>query len=140
MRIYNLLFYKSYQLAIRSKNFDDLPVLGGLIFVAACVMFNIFTVFGVLQGIGIIDSNLFDKKYKYIFSLLLILVLLGYYLYKNRYIRILDRFESNGSNFIKRIHPVIVIIVYYVLSFALLLLAAFYKNRDWIFQNIPIDY
>ena len=45
MRIYNYLYYKTYLLAQRSKNFDDIPVLGGMLFVIPCFMFNIFTFF-----------------------------------------------------------------------------------------------
>lgn len=32
MRIYNYLFYKTYILAKHSRNFDDTPVYGGIIF------------------------------------------------------------------------------------------------------------
>jgi hypothetical protein len=65
MRVYNYLFYKSYQLALRSKNFDDMPTLGGIIFVVACIMFNIFTVSLALEGFGISNIS-FKKEYKYL--------------------------------------------------------------------------
>jgi hypothetical protein len=135
MRIYNLLFYKSYQLSKRSGNFDDVPVLGGITFVVACLMFNIFTFFMLLDGLGIGNSVTFNKKYKYVFSLLLVVSLFGYYLYNNRYKKILERLEKKESDFIKGLHPIIVIAVYYILSFGLLLLAGLYKNHDWIFKN-----
>ncbi len=31
MKIYNYLFYKSYQMGERSKNFEGMPILGGIL-------------------------------------------------------------------------------------------------------------
>lgn len=136
MRIYNLLFYKTYQLSVRSRNFDDIPVLGGLLFVLPCLMFNIFTLFIFLEGIGILDRFIFVKQLKYPFSFSLILGLLWFYSYKGRYKKIINRFENNPSNIIKSLHPLIIIAMYYISSFGLLLLAGLFKNHDWIFKNI----
>jgi|SRR5690554_3309355 len=133
MRIYNYLFYKSYLLAQRSRNFDDIPVLGGLIFVAACVMFNIFAISFVLVGAGLIDVD-FEEKYKYPFSFGLIGILLFYYLYKGKYKRIVAK-NSERSKHGLQIHPILVIIFYYVISFLIMLVAGMYKNNDWIFSK-----
>lgn len=133
MRIYNYLFYKSYLLAQRSKNFDDVPVLGGLVFVILCFILNIFTVIGLLEGLDIDTHIEFKREYKYIFSLSIVVLLLLYYIYKGRYKRIIERFEQKDAGL--KLHPVIVIIVYYGISIFLMLLAATYKNRDWIFAQ-----
>jgi len=93
MKIYNYLFYKSYQLAIKSRNFDDMPVLGGIIFLVLCLMFNLFTIMLTLEGFGLIDINL-DEKYKYLFSLALMLTVLFYYLQGNRYERIIEHYHK----------------------------------------------
>lgn len=134
MRIYNYLFYKSYLLAKRSKNFDDIPVLGGLIFVVACLMFNIFTIAIFFEGTGIIDEYPFKTEYKYVFSIVLVLLVLLYYLFKGRYKRIIGDYEQKKSGNVQ-LHPILVIIIYYVVSFGLLLLAGMYKNHDWIFAQ-----
>lgn len=134
MRIYNYLFYKSYLLAKRSKNFDDIPALGGLIFVAACLMFNIFTIEILFQATGIIDEYPFKPEYKYVFSIALVTLVLLYYLLKGRYKRIIDDYEQKKSGNVQ-LHPIFVIIIYYVVSFGLLLLAGMYKNHDWIFAQ-----
>jgi len=134
MRIYNYLFYKTYLLAQRSKNFDDMPALGGIIFVVACLMFNIFTITIFLDGIGFLEGYPFKEKYKYPFVFGLVIIVLFYYLYKGRYKKIIGEYERIG-NVKGRLHPVIVIIIYYGVSFGLLLLAGLYKNHDWIFAQ-----
>jgi len=136
MRIYNYLFYKTYILAQRSGNFNDAPVLGGIIYVIACVMFNIFTVSFIIQGAGIIETDfiIFDKQYKWIFSILLVILVLAYYYYNGRYKKIISKYEKEKEGKLI-IHPLIVIFIYFSTSFALLLISALYKNGDWIFHS-----
>jgi phosphatidylglycerophosphate synthase len=131
MKIYNYLFYKTYLLSKRSGNFDDVPVLGGLLFVLPCLMFNIFTVFMLLDAWGVNTGVEFKKEYKYVFTFSLLLLLLLYYLYKGRYKKIIEKFEQKEKG--KSLRPIFVIIIYYAISFGLLLLAGLYKNQDWIF-------
>lgn len=133
MRIYNYLFYKTYILAKHSRNFDDTPVLGGIIFVVACMMFNTFTVAQVLEGVGVMDVE-FKDKYKFPFAFALVGLFLGYYLFKGRYKKIIEKYNSNKSGKFQ-LHPIFVIIIYYGVSFCLLLLAGLYKNQDWIFAR-----
>jgi len=131
MIIYDYLFYKTYSLSRCSKNFDDVPVLGGLLFILPCLMFNIFTIFMLLSALIENTSIEFRKEYKYFFTFTLLILLLFYYLYKGRYKRIIEKFESKDKKLY--LHPIIVIIMYYGISFGLLLLAGMYKNQDWIF-------
>lgn len=134
MIIYNYLFYKSYQLALRSKNFDDTPVLGGIIFVAICVVFNIYTIYFVLQVLGI-GTVSFNMKYKYPFGLVLVIVTLMYYLFDSRYKKIIEKFEQKERAIGKSIHPIFVIIAYCGVSVGLMFLAALFKNGDWVFRT-----
>lgn len=134
MSVYNYLFYKSYQLAVRSKNFDDMPVLGAIIFVVACVMFNIFTISLILEGLGVIDIS-FKKEYKFPFSIVLVLIILMYYRHKDRYNNIIKKYENRERELGQGNHPVIVIIFYFIISFAVMLLAGLFKNGDWIFSQ-----
>jgi len=132
MRIYNYLFYKSYLLAKQSKNFDDIPALGGIIFVVACLMFNLFTITMILDSIGVIEESLFRKEYKFIFSILLVVIVLFYYLYNGKYKKIIEYYKKKNVEKVQ-LHPAVVIFIYYSISFGLLLLAGMYKNHDWIF-------
>lgn len=133
MCIYNLLFYKSYQLAKYSKNFDDFPVLGGVVFVIACLMFNIFTILFFLDGADVLPPVPLMKKWKIpIFAVIVVIFTLTYYLYKERYKKMLEKYENKGS-VIRGIHPVIIIFLYYGISVGLIFIAAMYKNNDGIF-------
>jgi hypothetical protein len=61
----------------------------------------------------------------------IVVLLLFYYLYKGRYQKIIERFEQKKEGI--KLHPVIVILLYYGISVLLMFLAATYKNHDWIF-------
>jgi hypothetical protein len=132
--IYDYLFFKSYQLGKRSRNFEDIPVLAGVIWVGTCFMFNVFTIAMLLESIGLSGNFIFEKKYKYIFSLSLVFLLIFYYSYKGRYKKIIKIYEEKERIKGKSFHPVLVIIFYYVASFLIGTLTAMYKNGDGIFN------
>lgn len=112
MRIYHYLFFKSYQLAQRSKNFDDMPVLGGTMFVVACVMLNLFALSFILEGFGLINLS-FAKNYKLVFALGLLLAPLFYYKQGGRYKRIIQHYEDQERQKGKGIHPIVIFIIYF---------------------------
>lgn len=134
MSIYNYLFFKSYLLAQRSRNFDDVPILGGILFVIPCVMFNLFALFFLLEGFGIIDNIKLPEKYKFIFTGGLVILLLLYYFIGGNYKKIISKYEEKLRNK-KQLHPLLVFFIYYSLSFAVLLISALFKNQDWIFAQ-----
>lgn len=132
--IYDYLFYKGYQIGKWSKNFDDMPALAGIIWVAFCFMLNIFTVTILFEAWGLSSSFSFESKYKYIFSLALVLLLIFYYTYNGRYKKIVERYEDKERNKGNSLHPIIVILTYLIISFGLGTIAAMYKNGDGIFK------
>jgi uncharacterized membrane protein YphA (DoxX/SURF4 family) len=134
MRIYNYLFFKGYQLAVRSGNYDGMLVEGAMSFVILCVMLNIFTLSFLLEGLDIVHIS-FEKKYKYVFSLGLALELLAYYLYRGRYKTIISKYEQREQTRKRCLHPITVLVLYYSVSFGLLLLAGLFRNGDWIFSK-----
>jgi hypothetical protein len=134
LRIYDYLFFKCYQLGVRSKNFEDIPVLGGMMYVLPCVMFNIFALSFLLDGLGL-PFVYVKKEYKFPFSLGLVLLLLFYYSYKGRYKKIINRYEQKERTRGTGIHPVPVIILYYITSAVLMFLAGLYKHGAWIFAK-----
>lgn len=50
------LFYKTFLLIQKSRNFDDTPVLGGILFIILCIMLNIFAIIEFLDGIEFLKS------------------------------------------------------------------------------------
>lgn len=106
-------------------------------FVIGCVIMNIFTIGLFLEGLGV-NTGLFgwQKVYKYLFVLCLVLLLMLYFSYKGRYKRIVEHYEEKESATARKpTHPVIVIVCYVVVCFGLLLIAGLFKNGDWIFAR-----
>jgi len=99
--------------------------------VVPCLMFNVFTIFGLLDAWGVIAGIEFEKEFQFVSCSLLVVALLLYYLHRGRYKRIVLRIEQKKCRML--LHPVIVVLLYYVVSVGLLFLAGLYKNRDWIF-------
>ncbi len=135
MRIYNYLFYKSFVLAKKSKNFDDFPVFGGLIWTIFCLNLNILTVIGFLEAMEIHTGIDFVLKYKWFFAFGLEGLLLFYYCYKGKYKIIVKYYEEKEKNSIS-VHPIIVVMLYYLVSVGLFFFIALFKNKDWIFANM----
>ena len=134
MRIYNNLFYKSFVLAKKSKNFDDFPVFGGLIWTILCLTLNIGAALLFIQGIGMnIEFDI--VQYRWFFAFGLEGLLLFYYLYKGKYKKIIKYYQEKEKNSTS-IHPIIVIMCYYIVSVGLIFFAGFFKNKIWIFANI----
>jgi hypothetical protein len=131
--IYNYLFFKGYQLGKWSKNFDDIPALAGVMWVALCFLLNLFTLEMILMSFGGPELLAFDKKYNFLISLILVVLLLVYYGYKGRYKKIVEKYEERERVKGKGLHPLIVIALYVIISFTLGTLTAMYKNHDGIF-------
>lgn len=134
MKIYNYLFYKSYQMGERSKNFVGAPVLGGILWVGGVFMFNLGSIAFLLEAFGITGNLIGDRKYKYFVGLLFMVFLLFYYSYKGRYKKIIAHYEEKERNTSKAIPPLIVVLFYTIISFGLLLLSGMYKNGDGLFK------
>jgi hypothetical protein len=137
MKVYDYLFYSSYKLAVKSGNFEDAPVIGAITVVVMCVMFNIFTLSFLLDRFGILVVT-FKSEYKYLFVLALTSIILYYYLYNQRYRRILLKYEKFEEERGLRLHPIVVMIIYYAISGSLMFLAALFMNGDWIFLKCNI--
>jgi hypothetical protein len=134
MRIYNYLFFKGHQLAVLSKNFDDLPIFGAMVYVVPCVMFNIFTVFLLLEGFEV--ARIPPKnEYRFVFAILLFSLIYLYYWFGGRYKRIILHYEQIEKKNEGGWHPLIVIILFCGTSFMIGFLAALFKNGDWIFSK-----
>ena len=121
-------------LAKKSKNFDDFPVFGGLIWTILCLTLNIGAALLFIQGIGMnIEFDI--VQYRWFFAFGLEGLLLFYYLYKGKYKKIIKYYQEKEKNSTS-IHPIIVIMCYYIVSVGLIFFAGFFKNKIWIFANI----
>ncbi|MEZ5045777.1 MAG: hypothetical protein R2831_02180 [Chitinophagaceae bacterium] len=136
--IYDYLFYKGHQLAKKSKNWEDTPMLFSIMIISWCIILNLGTLLFLIEGLnnkgvefgGIIS---FLNNYRYIFGGVVVLLIWLYYAYKGRWKRVVAKYESREKERTRNIHPVIVVIAAYVVSFLLGMFAAMYKNGDGIF-------
>jgi len=134
MKIYDIIFYASYKIMKKSRNFDDFPVLGGVIYVSSNIILNLITVLIFLDRLININIQSFFSQPKYsigkIISASLIVILpMVYYSWKGRYKKIIQYYDNK-----KMISNWLIIILSIIVSFVLLLLAGMFRNRDWIFR------
>lgn len=138
--IYNYLFYKGFQLAKKSKNWDDTPVLFAMMIIAWCFVLNFATLIFLIEGVRKKDVGLhglmaFFNNYRYVFGGV-VLVLLGfYYGIGKRWERIIEKYDAQEATRKINIHPGITVVIAYILSFICALIAAMYKNGDGLFGN-----
>jgi len=136
MKLYNILFYYSYLLGLRSKNNRDSPLFFAIPIVTICFMFHTFSIFLLLEGMGIIgEINIFSKENKLIGSLFFVSIVALYYLFNKRYKKIYSLYNSRKNQTAKTSTAILIVVSYYVISFGILLVSALYKNKDWIFKE-----
>ena len=134
MVFYNPLFIAMYGLALKSKSNRDMPIFPPLIVVTLCLMFNVFAVMFLLEGFQIIAKNYFLKEWRLIgTSVFLGLTYLAYG-YRGRGKRIFEKYKAKRTKEPKTANQIFISLIYFLLSGALLLLAALFKNKDWIFS------
>lgn len=82
MKLYDFLFYASYKQGIKSQNYDDIPILGGILSVSFCLMMNFITLLVVIHRLFGINFFEFDKIGIIIFAIIWVALLYYYYNYK----------------------------------------------------------
>jgi len=131
MRIYDLLFYASYKLAQKSGNFDDAPILGGLVFVVVSFSANLLSIYFILHRFNLMTINFPKQRYTpgtILFTVSMMLFLFFYYKYKNRYKRIVSKYENK-----KLLNSWWIVIIYSITSGAIMIISGMFMNKDWIF-------
>ena len=133
MNFYNFLFYKGVELGIKTRNYSDTPLLGGLSILAPILGFNILA---ISMALDIFLNCTVIKSIASINKLLLavsfVLILSFYYGFKSRYKRIIENFDKKRQKGnIYDWHPALVIAPVLLISaglvFILLYLASLKK-------------
>lgn len=130
MRLYKLLFFHSYQINKRLKKRVENPVLDSIPFLILGIGFNFFTLFFLLE---IFLGNRFDifwisdVKYRYIFGGIFVLLIISYFGYKKRYQKIIDEYSKSYGKYSLTFN-ILFVLLYYVLSFVMLLMAGMQRN------------
>jgi hypothetical protein len=133
MKIYDIIFYASYKLGKKSKNFNDIPALGGVIFVSSNILLNIGAIALFLERLLKISIwNFSNERYslgRVILGILIVILPMIYYSWGGRYKKIVEEYDKKNL----LIPSWLIIVLSMVVSFGLLLLSAMFRNRDWIF-------
>jgi hypothetical protein len=131
--MYNYLFYKAYQAGKRSGNFEDMPLLAGVLWVGLCLIFNFFSLCFILEKYEIIRIKI-DTRYKYIFALGVTLLLIIYYSTGNRSSLIIEKYENKERLAGKSLNPILIVYLYLIMSFLIGTLCAMFKNGNGLFK------
>ncbi|MVZ63771.1 hypothetical protein [Sphingobacterium humi] len=136
--IYDYLFYKGYQLAKKSKNWEDTPTLFAIMIIGACFIMNFATILFIIEGLSKEKIKFGDfiskiNHYKYITGSIIMISIWLSYSYKNRWRKIIVKYKAKEKKKGKSIHPAIPLIITYIVSILLAMFAAMYKNGDGIF-------
>jgi len=134
MKIYDLLFYASYKVMKKSGNFNDTPVLGGIVMLLPTISANLITIGLLLKGFHIYTVDTSGPRYSpgnILFVVSLMAFLLLYYKWHDRYKKIVAKYDSR-----KTWNPWLIIVIYCLISFVIMHVSALFSNRDWIFKDL----
>lgn len=113
-----------------------MPMFITISIVSLCLMFNVFSLFLVLEGCGLIgEIAFFNKEYRFVGAPVFLGIVAVYYLYGRKYKIIYDSFVDKRKQAPSTFMSISVVVLYYILSFVVLLIAGMYKNKDWIFSG-----
>lgn len=138
LKIYDTLFYFAYTLALRSKANRESPLYFSTLVVLLCLMFNAGTIIFILEGAGLLPYNasgIFDRKYRFIGVAVFILIVYFLYAFNGRHKHVYEKFSKERAIQPSTSFAVFIVILFYIVSFLLLLFAGLYKNKSWIFSN-----
>jgi len=130
--LYKHLFFHAHSLSLNYGSSKDMPYFFSLTIVALCFMFNVQTMFFLLETFDIVPY-IFKREYKWFFPFLFLAIIYGSYMYKERYKLVYQELLSIYGN-PNKWTSISIVILYYVLSFIILLITGMYKNGDWIFS------
>lgn len=124
MLLCNYLFYKGYELSIKTKSHEGYPVLGGVLVVGMWITCNLGIVLLLLSYSFNFSPPCINR---YIGSIVIVTSILIYYSYKGRGHKIAERYKQM-SHPIYRLNPYIVVFGSFMLSLGLLNIVGHYVN------------
>lgn len=120
MLLCNYLFVKGYQLGIKTRNYDDCPILGGIGVVS-------WWITCILGGASLLTSHFFHitlmpRTNRYVYAVVLMVALTIFYAYKGRGHKLVERYEQKRHPFY-HLSPYIVVPIAFLLSLGFLMFA-----------------
>lgn len=124
MKFYDFLFYAGYKQGIKSRNYDDIPILGGILSVSFCLMMNFITLLVVIHRLFGINFFEFDKIGIIIFAIIWVALLYYYYNYKERHRRIIEKIERK-KDYIRFYNMPYLLVIFMYIGIAISIFALF---------------
>lgn len=124
MKFYDFLFYAGYKQGIKSRNYDDIPILGGILSVSFCLMMNFITLLVVIHRLFGIKFFEFDKIGIIIFAIIWVALLYYYYNYKERHRRIIEKIERK-KDYIRFYNMPYLLVIFMYIGIAISIFALF---------------
>jgi len=131
--MYNYIFYRSYLIGKRYSESQVSCVIRAIGFLMLGIVFQIGAILFFLNDINLIRDISSIVKSAKLWNLFVLCIISFYYFYKKRYERIIAKYEKSDHQF-KRISWVIILMLYWCLSFILLFLAGNFKTGKWPFS------
>ena len=122
MRFYDFLFYASYKQGIKSRNYNDIPILGGMVPVSFCFCLNFATLYVILLDLSLLKAVDLDKIFGIILGILWAASLYFYYAYKGRYKRIIEKIERK-KDYIRYYNIPYILVIFIYMAIAISILA-----------------
>lgn len=136
--IYNYLFYKGYQLAKKSKKWEDAPVFFATIVVGMCAILNFASLLFLLEGISgsyfqFEKTISFVNKFKYLLGALVAFLIWYFYSYKSRGLNVVYKHTLKENEKGRSLSPLLVVMLAYFISLAIIAITSMYMHRNGIF-------
>ena len=132
MFFYDFLFYAAYKQGIKSRNYADIPILGGVFPVAFCLASNLVSLCIIVIKLFHIDNYHLGTFSKILFGFSFVGLLYFYYRYNERYSRIIEKYNKKRE-FSRFYNMPYALVLFMYIAIATLTLAAVaylfvYKN------------
>lgn len=129
MCFYDFLFYASYKQGIKSRNYHDIPILGGILAVSFCLLMNVITMW-IIMG-KLFDFHLkFNQVSKTIFAVVWVALLYFYYSYNGRYRTIIEKYDRK-KEYIRFYNMPYVLVIFMHMGIAIMLFVLFAFIIPW---------
>lgn len=133
MFFYDFLFYAAYKQGIKSRNYSDIPILGGIFPVAFCLASNLTSLYVIVIKLFHIESYHIGTFPKIIFGFLFVGLLYFYYRYNERYRRIIEKYDRKRKSSRFYDLPYVLVLFMYIAIAALILATIAYF---FVYKNI----
>ena len=124
MKAIDYLYYKIYRVVLKGS-LNDIAPFAAMIYSCGIICLNLFVIGAFMRKIGLLPFFVRNKNQMIIFMISFFVLGYFYFIYGQRYKRIIAKHENENAN--KRKRGNLVVWTYIILSFLMIFAVAFYK-------------